>query len=86
MTTITLEEAQTTLAELVRRLAPGEGVTITENDRPVARLVAPLATPRAEPRPRPPVTGVPKAGQYEGRLIVPDDFKEPLEELREYME
>jgi hypothetical protein len=38
------------------------------------------------PRPRPPITGVPKAGQYEGRLVVPDDFKEPLEELREYME
>ncbi len=86
METITLEEAQGALAELVHRLAPGEGVTITENNRPVARLMAPLVTPPGEPRPRPPVTGVPKAGQYEGRLIVPDDFKEPLEELREYME
>ena len=27
-----------------------------------------------------------KAGQYEGRLVVPDDFKEPLDEMREYME
>jgi antitoxin (DNA-binding transcriptional repressor) of toxin-antitoxin stability system len=27
------------------------------------------------PRPRPPVTGVPKAGQYEGRFNAPDDFK-----------
>ena len=26
-----------------------------------------------------------KAGQYEGRLVVPDDFKEPLEEIREPM-
>jgi hypothetical protein len=32
------------------------------------------------------VTGVPKAGQYEGRLVVPDDFKELLDEMREYME
>ena len=86
MSTITLQEAQANLAELVHRLAPGEGVTITENERPVARLIVPLVGPTRPPRPRPPVTGVPKAGQYEGRLIVPDDFKEPLEELREYME
>ena len=31
------------------------------------------------------MTGVPKAGQYEGRLVVPDDFKEPLDEIREPM-
>ncbi len=86
MATITLEEAQAKLAELVHGLTPGEGVTITENDRPVARLVVPLVTFPGEPRPRPPVTGVPKAGQYEGRLVIPDDFDEPLEELREYME
>jgi hypothetical protein len=42
--------------------------------------------PVRQPRPRPPVTGVPKAGGYAGRLIVPDDFDEPLDELREYME
>ena len=86
MSTITLQEAQSNLAELVHRLAPGEGVTITENDRPVARLAVPLIAPAHSPRPRPPVTGVPKAGSCEGRLVVPDDFKEPLEELREYME
>lgn len=85
MATITPEEAQATLADLVHRLVPGEGVTITEHDRPVARLVIPLVTPRAELRPRPPVTGVPKAGRCEGLFVVPDDFKEPLEELREYM-
>jgi hypothetical protein len=31
------------------------------------------------------VTGVPKAGQDEGRLVVPDDFKEPLEDMKESM-
>lgn len=86
MESITLEEAQAALAELVHRLAPGESVTIVEGGRPVARLVVPLVTPRGEPRPRPPVTGVPRAGLYEGRLVVPNDFKEPLEELREYTE
>ncbi len=86
MSTITLQESQANLAELVHRLAPGVGVTITENDRPVARLIPMPIVRQRPPRPRPPVTGVPKAGQYEGRLVVPDDFKEPLDEMREYME
>jgi prevent-host-death family protein len=85
MTTITLQEAQTHLAELVHRLADGSEVTITVDQQPVARLIG-IPVLRRTPRPRPSVTGVPKAGQYEGRLVVPDDFDEPLEELREYME
>jgi antitoxin (DNA-binding transcriptional repressor) of toxin-antitoxin stability system len=86
MTTIPLHEAQASLTDLVHGLLPGQVLTITENDRPVARLVSVTTTQQCPPRPRPPVTGVPKAGQYEGRLVVPDDFKEPLEDLREYME
>jgi hypothetical protein len=31
------------------------------------------------------VTGLGRAGSVPG-LVVPDDFKEPLEEMREYME
>ncbi len=86
MSTISLHEAQARLVDLIHGLSPGEVLTITENDRPVARLV-PVPLVRQHPtRPRPPVTGVPKAGKYEGRLIVPDDFKEPLDEMREYME
>ena len=85
MSTITLEEAQANLAELVHRLAPGEVVTITENDRPIARLIPVTNVRHRTPRPRPPVTGVPKAGQYEGGRV-PDNFKEPLDEMREYME
>jgi antitoxin (DNA-binding transcriptional repressor) of toxin-antitoxin stability system len=85
MAAITLQEAQTSLADLIHRLAPGERITITENDRPVAQLVVPWLFPQRPPRPRPPVTGVPRAGTVPG-LIVPDDFKAPLEELREYME
>jgi prevent-host-death family protein len=86
MSTITLQEAQSNLAELVHRLAPGESVTITENDRPVARLLVPIVAPAHAPRPRPPVTGVPKAGRLKGQLVVPDDFDEPTEDLQEYME
>ncbi len=39
-TTITVEEAQATLKELIHRLTPGEEVVITENQRPVAKLVS----------------------------------------------
>ncbi|HUY31325.1 MAG TPA: DUF2281 domain-containing protein [Pirellulales bacterium] len=86
MDSITLQDAQANLADLVHRLAPGAAVTITENDQPVAQLVAAPIAPQRPPRPRPPVTGVPKAGSLKGLLIVPDDFKEPLEDMREYME
>jgi len=85
MTTITLQEAQANLAELVHRLAPGETVTITENDRPVARLIPVPTVRQRPPRPRPPITGVPKAGSCEGLFVVPDDIKEPPDEMREYM-
>ena len=85
MTTIPLSEAQSSLADLIHRLVPGDVVTITENDRPVAQIVPVVAIKTRPPRPRPPVTGVPKAGSVPG-LVVPDDFKEPLEEMREYME
>ena len=86
MNTITVHDAQAKLVDLIHGLSPGQSITITEGDRPVARLVALPVVPELPPRPRPPVSGIPKAGQYEGRLVVPDDFDEPLEELREYME
>lgn len=86
MTTLSMNEAQGKLAELIHGLGPGDVVTIVEEDRPVAQIVPFPATRTRPMRPRPPVTGVPKPGQYEGRLVVPDDFDEPLEELREYVE
>jgi len=45
-TTITLEEAQVSLSELIHRMAPGEEVVITENQQPVARLVSELKSKR----------------------------------------
>ena len=44
MPTVTIEEAQSTLSELIHRLTPGEEVVITENDQPVARLANPSDT------------------------------------------
>ena len=35
--TITVEEAQAKLKELIHQLAPGEEVVITENQQPIAK-------------------------------------------------
>ena len=48
MTTVTLQEAQAKLPELVHNLTPDHELVITENDQPVAKLVAP---PAAKPCP-----------------------------------
>jgi antitoxin (DNA-binding transcriptional repressor) of toxin-antitoxin stability system len=49
MTTVSLQEAQRRLAELVGELAPGDEVVITHDDRPVAKLVgqSPSVAPTA---------------------------------------
>lgn len=49
-TTLSIDEAQATLADLIHRLAPGEEIVITENQQPVARLVSqPQPLKRREP-------------------------------------
>ena len=42
-TSITVEEAQANLKELIHQLAPGDEVIITENQQPVAKLVTAAA-------------------------------------------
>ena len=48
--TVSLDEAQLHLKELIDRLQPGDELVITDNDQPIARLVGP-ATVLARPRP-----------------------------------
>jgi antitoxin (DNA-binding transcriptional repressor) of toxin-antitoxin stability system len=74
VTTITLQEAQANLADLVYRLDPGEGVTITENDRPVAWLERVPAD-----------VGRPVAGSAKGMLTILEE-DDRLADFREYME
>lgn len=40
MSTVTIEEAQTKLLDLIHTLQPDEEVIITENNQPVARLLS----------------------------------------------
>lgn len=75
--TISVEEAQSRLKELIAQLAPGEEIVITESQQAVARLVG--ARP---PRPSRPAPGLGKGSI----LYMAPDFDEPLEEFKEYME
>ena len=77
MVQLSANEAQHRLPELLGAARAGEVVEI-QQDGWTFRLTAVAS--------RPPVTGTPKAGRLKGQLVVPDDFDEPLDELREYME
>jgi len=50
MHTVTLEEAQGHLAEIIEQLPPGEEVVITRDERPVATIRATPPTHREPPR------------------------------------
>jgi prevent-host-death family protein len=64
MATVTLEEAQAHLSELIEHLQPGEALVITRNEKPIARLLT-EEPPKRQPR---------RAGSAKGILtIVQDD-------------
>ena len=76
MQTITLEEAQSHLAEVIERLAPGEEVLITRDDQPIAAL-------RATPAPRKPR----QPGTLKGTVLsIGPDFGAIPEGFEEYVE
>jgi antitoxin (DNA-binding transcriptional repressor) of toxin-antitoxin stability system len=74
MQTITLEEAQRHLTEIIDKLTPGEEVVLTRGDKPVARLVA---VPGEKPRPVP--------GRGKGMLTVISEDDDHLKDFAEYM-
>jgi antitoxin (DNA-binding transcriptional repressor) of toxin-antitoxin stability system len=75
--TITIEEAQAKLKELIHQLAPGEEVVITENQQPVAKLV------NQPPKPKPGLRPPPGLGK--GNITVVSDDEEHLKDFEEYM-
>jgi antitoxin (DNA-binding transcriptional repressor) of toxin-antitoxin stability system len=80
METVSIEEAQARLLDLIHRLTPGDELVITENDLPVARLVASVPPlPGAEP-PR-------RLGSLRGTVqYMAPDFDAPLDDFKDYME
>jgi antitoxin (DNA-binding transcriptional repressor) of toxin-antitoxin stability system len=73
MATIMLEEAQTHLKELIEQLQPGEEVTLTRDDKPVATLKAVPASRL-----------LPQLGTLKGTVLSMEHFDDPLEEFEEY--
>ena len=76
MSTITIQEARANLDELIHRLTPGEELVITENDQPVAKLVAASPLPRNRP----------KLGTQPGSVLSMEHFDDPLVDFKEYLE
>ena len=78
MSTITIQEAQANLFDLIHQLLPGEEVVITENNQPVARL---LPNPNVLPtKPR-------QLGKGSGTVLyMAPDFDAPLDDFKAYME
>ena len=76
MSTITIQEARANLDELIHRLSRGEEVVITENDQPVAKLVATQLPPRK----------IPMLGTQRGSVLSMEHFDDPLDDFKEYTE
>jgi prevent-host-death family protein len=74
MTTITIEEAQAKLSQLIDGLASGEGIVITRNARPVAELIG---LPVEKPHPVP--------GRGRGKLVILAEDDEHLKDFEDYM-
>ncbi len=77
MSTVTLEEAQAQLPQLIGKLGPGEEVVITFGNQPIARLIGET---KVEKPPR-------QFGTLKGTVLyMAPDFDAPLEDFKEYME
>jgi len=76
-TTVTMEEAQAKLKELIHRLVPGEELIITENEQTVAKLVSEPAKPPSGARLGP--------GLCKGMITIISDDDEHLKDFEEYM-
>ena len=75
MQTVTVQDAQGHLAEMIEKLSPGEEIVITRDDKPVATL-------RAAPAER----KVPKFGTLKGTVLhMAPDFDAIPEGFEDYL-
>jgi prevent-host-death family protein len=68
-------EAKTNLSRLLRQTRAGKSFIITQRGKPVAEL-----------KPAPVKRGQGHWGDMKGKIRVADDFCEPIEDMKEYME
>ena len=76
MATVTIQEAQAKLADLIRNLSPGDELVITENNQPIAKLVSEL--PKSKPGLRPP------PGLGKGFITILSDDEEHLKDFEAF--
>ena len=74
---ISLAEASEELVRLVETVLTGEEVIILKDERPVVKLTSLESTLKRRPA---------KAGSAKGQVWMSEDFDEPLEDFKEYME
>jgi len=72
---IELDKARKQLESIVQTALDGEEVVITQNDEAVLKLV-PVVQSKARR----------KAGSAKGLVSMAEDFDEPLEDFKEYMQ
>jgi antitoxin (DNA-binding transcriptional repressor) of toxin-antitoxin stability system len=76
MASVTIEQAQATLPELIGGLTPGQEIIITRGDTPVARIVPEPTEPPKERR----------LGTLKGTVLyMAPDFDAPLDDFKDYM-
>lgn len=72
MSTVTLEEAQAQLPQLIAQLAPEQEIQIIDRGQPIARLVRAAMPPR-------------QPGSAIGQLVILAEDDEHLRDFQEYM-
>ncbi|MEE8584800.1 MAG: type II toxin-antitoxin system Phd/YefM family antitoxin [Acidobacteriota bacterium] len=75
MATVTIEEAQAKLPELIEKLGRGEELVITRGQQPVARLMSEQPAARKTRQP----------GSAKGKLVILKEDEKHLEDFKEYM-
>ena len=73
-TVVNIHEAKTHLSRLLARVESGERIVIARAGRPVAELIP--TTGDRPPR---------KPGMDRGKVVIHDNFDDPLPEFEEYM-
>jgi antitoxin (DNA-binding transcriptional repressor) of toxin-antitoxin stability system len=78
-TTMSVDQVQANLAEIIGNLDAGEELIITKDKQPVARLVGESAKAAPASRPGP--------GLCKGMItFMAPDFDAPLDDMKEYMQ
>jgi antitoxin (DNA-binding transcriptional repressor) of toxin-antitoxin stability system len=72
---VSLQEAQAKLPELIYNLKLGEELLITDNNRPLAKIIGQTSTPSQRPGP----------GLCKGMITIVADDEEHLQDFAEYL-